>query len=193
MTQDGKKRIASISFARNLIEYTKGESDQDYEKLTSILHWGNNSKNITQGDLDKIYSTLFDEEGSFIGNHNEPVINMIRHEAENCLNINGGINLEHKIVLSIAIRLQAEQFMASKIADPEFIKTIKKNRTQELLKKFRSKFHNEEAIKTLRNVTLMTPENIHLNAFMYEPIIDMSDESLKSLYQEVCNLSLQSS
>jgi len=28
-------------------------------------------------------------------------------------------------------------------------------------------------------VVLMTPENIHLNSFMYEPIIDMSDEHLK--------------
>ena len=34
----------------------------------------------------------------------------------------------------------------------------------------------------------MTPENIHLNAFMYEPIPDMSDDSLKALYSEVCNL-----
>ncbi len=31
----------------------------------------------------------------------------------------------------------------------------------------------------------MTPENIHLNAFMYEPIVDMSDHHLKKLYAEV--------
>jgi hypothetical protein len=34
----------------------------------------------------------------------------------------------------------------------------------------------------------MTPENIHLNSFMYEPIIDMSDESLKRLYQDIKSL-----
>ena len=35
---------------------------------------------------------------------------------------------------------------------------------------------------------LMTPENIHLNAFMYEPILDMSDEHLKKLYGEISGL-----
>jgi len=31
----------------------------------------------------------------------------------------------------------------------------------------------------------MTPENIHLNSFMYEPILDMSNEHLKQLYRKV--------
>ena len=34
----------------------------------------------------------------------------------------------------------------------------------------------------------MTPESIHLNSFMYEPIIDMSDWALKQLYENVLNL-----
>ena len=31
----------------------------------------------------------------------------------------------------------------------------------------------------------MTPESIHLNAFMYEPIIDMSDSHLRRLLTKV--------
>lgn len=31
----------------------------------------------------------------------------------------------------------------------------------------------------------MTPENIHMNSFMYEPILDLSDIYLKKLYQKV--------
>ena len=31
----------------------------------------------------------------------------------------------------------------------------------------------------------MTPENIHVNAFMYEPIIDMSDDHLRKLYCKI--------
>lgn len=34
----------------------------------------------------------------------------------------------------------------------------------------------------------MTPENIHLNSFMYEPILDMSDGNLRKLYGEVIML-----
>ena len=34
----------------------------------------------------------------------------------------------------------------------------------------------------------MTPESIHLNSFMYEPIIDMSNWALKRLFVEVLKL-----
>jgi len=34
----------------------------------------------------------------------------------------------------------------------------------------------------------MTPENIHVNAFMYEPIIDMSVNHLINLYKKVKQL-----
>jgi len=34
----------------------------------------------------------------------------------------------------------------------------------------------------------MTPGVIHINSFMYEPILDMSDQSLKALYEHVNKL-----
>ena len=34
----------------------------------------------------------------------------------------------------------------------------------------------------------MTPENIHLNSFMFEPILDISDHHLKQLYVDVQGL-----
>jgi hypothetical protein len=43
-------------------------------------------------------------------------------------------------------------------------------------------------IETIKRVILMTPENIHLNSFMYEPILDMSDDHLKKLYEDVLTL-----
>ena len=44
------------------------------------------------------------------------------------------------------------------------------------------------AIETIQQVILMTPENIHVSSFMYEPILDMSDEHLRKLYQGVMAL-----
>ena len=49
-------------------------------------------------------------------------------------------------------------------------------------------FLTNEQIKIVDEVNLMTPESIHLNSFMYEPIIDMSDWSFKKLYKNVLNL-----
>lgn len=99
-----------------------------------------------------------------------------------------GANFENKIVLSIAIRLKAEEFMAGKINDPSFLATISQNQTAKLLKRFAAQFSGDPSVKVLDKVVLMTPENIHLNAFMYEPILDMSDEHLRKLYGDVSAL-----
>jgi hypothetical protein len=85
--------------------------------------------------------------------------------------------------------MTAERFMVARIKDKKFVDGIVRNQTTELLDKFEQKFPTEDdAITTLRNVLLMTPENIHLNSFAYEPIVDMSDEHLKKLYNAVVAL-----
>ena len=43
-------------------------------------------------------------------------------------------------------------------------------------------------MEILEQVAMLTPENIHLNSFMFEPIFDMSLLHLYDLYQEVKNL-----
>src|SRR5207249_2607882 len=154
-----------------------------------LLHWKSDSAEIDQKRLDAIYIDLFGLDGSFSGDGKASVVDFIQQEAQACLNGGGGVNFEHKIVLSIAIRLAAEQFMAKEIADTAFLASITENQTQKLLKKFKEMFSGKiDTIKTLQTVVLMTPENLHLNAFMYEPILDMSDDHLKKLYSEVRGL-----
>ena len=182
---DGKKRIASISFLRNLLEYTLGSSNEDYNLLSVMLHWHENTESIKQEDLDAVFRRMYECEGQF-QNPSEPVFTLIEREAIDCVTKVGEGKLEHKIVLSIAIRLFAEKYMSERIDDSVFFSQMEDNRTRALLKRFEDQFHCEvSAIQTLRNVLLMTPENIHLNAFMYEPIIDLSDVSLKRLFNEV--------
>jgi hypothetical protein len=58
-----------------------------------------------------------------------------------------------------------------------------------LLAQFKAMFSNQTtAIDTMLRVVLMTPENVHVNSFMYEPILDMSDEHLRKLYEDVAAL-----
>ena len=186
---DPRKRIASIPFIRNIIEYTKGDNNPDFIKLTSLLHWkGGDSTDITQSDLDAIYNSVFGSE-DVSADGITPVIDIIQHEANECLKSGDGINFENKVVLSIAVRIAAEQFMVKKINNATFVANIKFNQTQKLLAKFKDLFSNEvDAIKTIQRVVLMTPENIHLNSFMYEPILDMCDEHLRKLYEDVSAL-----
>ena len=185
---DPKKKIASIPFMRNLIEYTKSDGDADLVKLTSLLHWRADSDQITVADLDVIYNRLFSSDGGSVDG-TQSVIALIQDEAHKCLTAPEGINFENKVVLSIATRLAAEQFMVGKINEPAFIATIDSNQTPRLLKKYRQLFPADQvAIGVLQRVALMTPENIHLNSFMYEPILDMSDDHLRKLYDAVLAL-----
>ncbi|WP_287028109.1 hypothetical protein [Pseudomonas sp. UBA6310] len=180
-----KKKIACIPFMRNLIEYTKDAADIDFVKLTSLLHWKADSDQITIYDLDVIFNRLFGQNITSAEGE-KTVMALIEYEANECLRAAEGINFENKIVLAMSIRLNAERFMVKRINDPAFVARIDSNQTPKLLKKFRELFGTElETLKILQRVALMTPENIHLNSFMYEPILDMSDGHLRKLYGEV--------
>lgn len=181
--------ISAIPFVRNLAEYC-GLSDE-YGLLTSLLHIKAASQNITCGMLESIYKKVLTDKAAFaLPDHGKSVISLIFETAESIMQEGPDVaELESKIVLSIAIRLKAEQFMMRKIADQPFFDGIKKNQTIALLERFKIDFEGEiKAIEMLEQVNLMTPENIHLNSFMYEPILDMGSGHLRSLYAEVLAL-----
>lgn len=183
-----RKKIASIPFLRNLVEMTTGESDPHYVTLTSMLHWRGDTPSITIGQLDAIYNALCKTTGSS-PDPGKAVCDLIAEEAKACLSGAPGFNLENKIALAIGIRMAAEHYMIDKIKDTAFVANISSSQTQALLAKFKEKFPGEGAtIGVLDRVALMTPENIHVNSFMYEPIVDMSDEHLKRLYTDVMAL-----
>jgi hypothetical protein len=185
---DKRKKIASICFLRNLIEMTTGEADPNYSTLTSMLHWKADSGKLMVAHLDAVFNEVCKTKKSS-DNGDKLVHVLISEEADACLGIAPGLNLENKIVLAIATRLAAERYMIDKIKDDKFVAGITENQTQALIKKFKEKFPKEEETKKIIDrVGLMTPENIHVNSFMYEPIVDMSDEHLKRLYGDVKTL-----
>lgn len=186
--KDARKKVASIAFLRNLIEMTKGEDDADYIKLTSLLHWKKDTDKITVSDLDGIYNRLFGtNEASDDGE--KLVHELIDEVSIECSKAEAGMRLENKVVLAIAVRLAAERFMIKKINEPKLIDSIKSEQTGRLKGEFDKRFPNDDNAKAiLDGVVVMTPENIHLNSFMYEPLIDMSDDNLRQLYREVKQL-----
>jgi len=179
-----KKLIASISFVRNIIEYVDGEANPDYLKLTSVLHWKADTENIFVSDLQSVFTTTIRNITFPSMTLTDKVVDLIFNEADKCLIAPDGINLENKIVLSIAIRLKAEAFMISNIADK---RPIDGSQTGKLFGRFKKEFKGvrDTEITLLDEVCLITPDNIHVNSFMYEPILDMSDLHLRELYKKV--------
>ncbi|PHR69892.1 MAG: hypothetical protein COA66_13765 [Arcobacter sp.] len=182
--------IALIPFVRNLTEYTKGNTNNtDYDKLTELLHIKQDTKNLTHNDLASIFQNTIPSIS--LSQNTCKVIDTLYSCAEviSLETIHSEVDLEKKIVLSIAIRLKAEEFMIDKISNFSTVNAITGNQTFELFKIYKNKFTaNVIDIESLDKVNLMTAENIHLNSFMYEPLLDMSDSHLKALYTEIKSL-----
>ncbi|UXA55098.1 hypothetical protein M0D45_10660 [Xanthomonas prunicola] len=178
--------ISAIPFVRNLAEFC-GHKDE-FLKLTSLLHVKDDTDTLTLDELCAIYKKILaDKQQLALTPPAKFVIDVIHEEAESVLNQQEeAIELEGKIVLSIAIRLLAERHMIRTINNAVFIKAIKKNQTIKLLQEYkRLGLGRLEDVFVLEQVNLMTPENIHLNSFMYEPILDLGIAHLKALYAEV--------
>ena len=185
-----KQLIASIAFIRSLIENTKGRKDPDFIKLTSLLHWKQDTDEILIQDLQKIFkNSSINMEKFPTNNLLKKVTELIFEESDDCLSAVEGINFENKIVLSIGIRLRSERHMIKKIREktPDFdLSAIKKDQTPVLIEEYRKTNPTEiENMEIFDQVGIMTPSNIHLNSFMYEPILDMSDKDLKNLYEKL--------
>lgn len=185
--------LASIPFVRNLAEYCgyKGENSH-YNKLTSLLHLKPDSRDLKVIDLQGIYRDIFNDKPTLeLQSPNDIVIDIIyQHSDQLVQNANETPELECKVIIAMGIRLQAESFMILKINDTAFVEGIESNQTRELYDRYCELFSGElGTIALLDQVNLMTPENIHLNSFMYEPILDMSAHRLYQLYAEIKQLS----
>lgn len=178
--------IASIPFIRNLAEYTGNQ--EAYNTLTALLHIKPESSGISLSDLKQVFKEILsDDSADCIVDENEIILDKI---FDTCNSIVGGdiegMQLEEKIVLSIGIRLKAEKLLIEKIEDQDYVDGITKHQTSKLIRKYSKKENADTSILNIMNqVSLMTPENIHLNSFMFEPILDMSMHHLKSLYNEL--------
>lgn len=189
--KEPKVFISLIAFVRNLIEYTDSSKTEDCLKLTSCLHQKKDSNDITLKEVFNIFKNrikkLEDSEITF--SDNEKVLDFIFSTAdsiENEDNINE-ILLENKISLAVACRLKTEQYLIKSLPELDLEK-IKAHQTRELSTKYKIKYPQSKNLEIIDKVNLMTPENIHINAFMYEPLIDMSVFHLIDLYKDIKNL-----
>lgn len=185
-THDLSSIITLIPFVRNLVEYRKGAEHSEFRLLTEVLHIKENSLNIKISHLSDIFN---DSIGiSILQTNDSPVQEIIERLAENCVTNIDAIALKEKIILSIAIRLIAERFMLNNMVLPQNFNR-KGNQTGRLTGHYKKTYPaNTEQIKVLERVNLMTAENIHINSFMYEPLIDLSINHLVKLFDEVRNL-----
>ena len=112
-------------------------------------------------------------------------------EAEAVMTDPNEVDIVNKLVLSMAIRLKAEEFMNDVLTEDQKgeIKP-RKNRTAELVTILKRYHHDdmEDQCLLMNKVLMLTSENIHMNNFMFEPLVDISILYLKQLYEDVKEL-----
>jgi len=196
LNNNEKHLIASIPFIRNLIEFKDGVNN-DYKLLTHVLHVKpldgtiKATGDITIADLREPFSSVISGVKFDFVDINKKIVDIIEEQIIEIEKspVSDAIVLEDKIILAIGIRLKAEEYMWSKVLDQT---PISGSQTGKLFERYKNQFRQDQTyfhiIKILESVNIMTPENIHLNSFMYEPILDMGIDELKSLYVRVYNL-----
>ena len=206
--------LALIPFVRNIIQYGKDkkicetcqikEFKKDRELLTQLLHQKDKTDTITFGDLIHLYKEYLGKDTFTTDvDLNRSIIQSL-YEIADSINENNA-DLQYKIILSMAIRHKAEKLMIEAIEESpneftwrwqgrvkhgtanECMNHIRNtsNQTRELFSAYKQ-IGDTTLIKNLEEVNIMTPENIHLNSFMYEPILDMDIKALINLYKTLC-------
>ena len=182
--------IGLIPFVRNLFEYLA--NDEAYNFLTSCLHIKSNTKSITADEVHKYLKKLILDKAEInLEFKNKKIIDIIFDEAEKITAFftDHSIDLEDKLIVSIACRLKAELYMIDQISIDE-LNNINKDQTQKLYQLCKEKGIDPITLKLLNRVNLITPEHIHVNSFMFEPLVDMSMNHLVDLYKDISALCL---
>lgn len=190
ITNDTKKKllISSIPFYRNLCEYSG--KDIEYSKLTCFLHLKTTPLDTLAVKISDLWNLInpFLNNTFFSGADEDYYSSVIRIASACATDTTNEVLLDNKLVIAIAIRLLTEKFMKNTlILNGQVCSDAGSNQTREWFNQVKP-FLTSEQISVIEEVNLITPESIHLNSFMFEPLIDISDWTLKDLYTRVTNL-----
>ena len=186
--------VAAIPFVRELCEIKMGRGD-DYRMISDALH------GRTGGELLRL-SSLNDLFNDYLGV--VPVIGDAPVQ-ELCLEVcreivrgghlEDGALLEGKIVLSMGIRILAERKLVS-LWNAVGMDGEAPKKYGSLWMRIKGVGHQHldslgvdaERYALFERIALVTPANIHVNSFMYEPLIDTSEWQLVELFRECLHL-----
>ena len=197
--------LALIPFVRNVCAYVNGKTSIGYRQLTACLHYKVRAAEEIKATHDVVISDVVkiltecvkrledrhDELVEILGGNSAMYLDALFDEAEAMFGDEGldPVCLENKVVFALAIRMKAEQYIVKR---PEYLEAppmYDGNQFDKLIRQFKQDFPmSSNDIDILNRVVLITPEQIHLNSFLYEPLVDMGIEDFVDLYGKVKTL-----
>ena len=187
--------VAAIPFVRELCEIKEGRASDGYRLISDSLH------GRTGGELVKLSSlyNLFDDYlGVMPSIDDAPVQDLCLQVCREIVrrdHLEDEALLEGKVVLSMGIRILAERKLvglwnaASPGGEPPRQYGILWRRIKDVGGQRLESLGVDPSRRNLfERVALVTPANIHVNSFMYEPLIDTSEWQLIELFKDCLDL-----
>ena len=167
--------IYAIPYMREIKTMLK----EDTTILDNCLHYKRDTKNLVISSITREFPQI-----SFNDNQNDNYLSLL-YELADKVNTSNPYDIIPKTILSIACRLKIEEKI---IGDNfELINDIESNQTAQL-KDIYGDILTTKVLNLIEKVQISTPEFIHCNSFMYEPLIDIEGTYLLELYKQVKDL-----
>ncbi len=182
-TSDEKKFISLIPVCRNLVELKYGVNDEKYKTLCNVLHFRLNTKNILVKEIKPIFIETFNINCNL--DASKKVFDILFEQLNilSATNLSNSIGLDDKIILAIGIRIVIE--MVFNKFDTSFVDSdLSLGKEYESVKQYLE----EDDKKVFSKALISIPEFVHLNSFMYEPLIDIPTIVLQEIYKDVIKI-----
>lgn len=183
-----KDVIATLPFLRNIIQLENNGQDEEYIKITNFLHYDYNLENKKIEEIDFIlnkYKIKHDCNDSIY-------LDLLDKEAREIMR-NASIDetkLEEKIVLALYIRIYTDKLMYQeyeRIYGKKYIDDGEYNKSGNLFNEISNNINNN--VKNILETSLtIAPPFIHVNSFMFEPLIDVGTAKMSQIANEIYNI-----
>lgn len=177
--------IALIPFLRNLIELKEGNSTPNYATLCDYLHFNLNTANLDLQNLHAIYNDngVLDSIAD-----STKYWDLLISEVKSMKIPIKESDIQKKIILGLFIRLASDYLLLNKYrinnSGMNPIIATGSNWTKQL-KKLAYKYLSNDEQRVFNRAITVAPSFIHVNSFMYEPLIDVGSEKLLNIAQEL--------
>lgn len=182
--------IALIPLARNMVQLESNASDPDYIKTTEYLHYIDSSDQLLLDDLDNLYLRYnIKKKPEHI---NLGYIATLKSVAIDIINSNRlkETSIKEKLLLGIFLRVFSEKYLYDSYELYTGVKpsiTFGSDYSTKLYDGIKEKLPSNE-LNVIESSRVIAPSFIHVNSFMYEPLIDVGTERLRFVANELINI-----
>ena len=180
--------VTMIPFARNIVEFQHGKNHDDYKELTKALH--TMSSNVTVGDIQQCLQSIISVTDTPFDRSLNIHEAIILYAKEVAADTSDGFSLKDNLVLAIGTRLCIERYIISLISEEDYRNAVSKERdlTRKLLILYSNNCSdpNKQTLSKIFNkAAVIVDGTIHINSFMYEPLVDVGTWEMKKTFNEI--------